>query len=441
MPPRNSQREFAVEVVRQLQEAGFTALWAGGCVRDWLLGREPADYDVATDARPDDVRKLFGRRKTIPVGASFGVIIVQARRSEDNVEVATFRTEGPYLDGRRPDSVRFATPEEDALRRDFTINGMFYDPVTDSVLDFVGGRQDLQKKVIRAIGDPHHRIAEDKLRMLRAVRISATLQFELEQTTANAIREMAAEISVVSTERIAQELTRMLASPQRVPAAESLRRLRLLDEILPELKPALVEFTGTPPADSHWGKTLRMLGELETSSFELAFATLLHEVPAVAEEETTEEHPKTRAERNAHTVWGICRRLRLSNQQTDRICWLVKHRNHLLDAPELPLHELKRLLAEPFAEELIALNRAEAVAGGIDLAAVEFSERYLHDTPTEEINPPPLITGDDLIQQGLRPGKQFKQILDTVRDRQLDRLISTRDEAFAVVKEIVGDGS
>ncbi len=370
MTASNRRRQFAVQVARKLHDAGFTALWAGGCVRDWLLGREPTDYDVATNARPDEVRKIFGRRRTVPVGASFGVMIVTAPHSEDNVEVATFRTEGPYLDGRRPESVQFCTPEEDAQRRDFTINGMFYDPLDEQVLDYVGGQEDLKQRTVRAIGDARQRIVEDKLRMLRAVRIAAQLDFDIEPATAAAIVEMAPEISVVSVERIAHELARMLAAPRRVRAIESLRALKLLPEVLPELIPAFAEFEDAPSTESHWSKTLRMLEALGAAEFELAFAGLLHEIPATAPPVDPAECLKTRAERNAHTVWGICRRLRLSNQQTERICWLVRHRHHLLDAPHLPLHELKRLLSEPYAGELIALNRAEAVAAGEDLAAV-----------------------------------------------------------------------
>lgn len=437
MPTADSRRDFAVDVVRRLQSAGFTALWAGGCVRDSLLGRTPADYDVATDARPDDVRKLFGRRRTLAIGASFGVIIVLAPRSEDNVEVATFRTEGPYRDGRRPDSVAFSSPEADALRRDFTINGMFYDPAHDKIQDFVGGEDDLRQRVVRAIGDPHHRIAEDKLRMLRAVRIAAMLDFSLDETTAAAVREMSDEIVVVSAERIAQEFSRMLAASQRVRAMESLRELGLLKVILPELIPALDE-AEEKTTDGHWAKTLRILGELRAPSLELAFAALLHEIPPISPPPSDEECPKTRAQRNAHTVWGICKRLRLSNQIIDRTCWLVKHRNHLLDAPNLPLHVLKRLLAQPHAEELIALNRAEAISAGVDCAAVEFSERFLAKTPTEELNPPLLVSGDDLVKRGLKPGKQFKEILDEVRDRQLDGEIDSKKEALLLVDGIVG---
>ncbi|HTI49987.1 MAG TPA: CCA tRNA nucleotidyltransferase, partial [Planctomycetaceae bacterium] len=217
MSASDPKRDFAVDVVRRLQEAGFIALWAGGCVRDFLLGHPPDDYDVATSARPEDVRTLFGKHRTLAIGASFGVILVHGPRGgrTGDVEVATFRTEGPYRDGRRPEHVAFATPEEDALRRDFTINGMFYDPLTDRVLDYVGGRGDLERHVVRAIGEPRARFAEDKLRMLRAVRMTARFDFELDESTAAAVREMSREILVVSSERIAQELKKMLVHVRR----------------------------------------------------------------------------------------------------------------------------------------------------------------------------------------------------------------------------------
>ena len=237
MTTSSPAREFAVEIVRKLRAAGHTALLAGGCVRDLLLGREPKDFDVATTARPEQVRDLFGHRRTLAVGASFGVIVVVPPRGSEagQVEVATFRTEGPYQDGRRPESVAFCTPEEDAQRRDFTINGMFYDPVEARVLDFVGGEADLAARVLRAIGDPHARMREDKLRMLRAVRFAATLDFMLDEVTAAAVREMAHEIVVVSHERIAQELRRMLVDTHRRRAVELCDSVGLLSVILPEV--------------------------------------------------------------------------------------------------------------------------------------------------------------------------------------------------------------
>src|SRR5690606_34637150 len=275
----NPLRIFATDVVRQLTDAGYVALWAGGCVRDLMLGRAPQDYDVATNARPEQVREVFGRRRTHAVGESFGVILVlESGRKGRQVEVATFRTEGVYSDGRRPDSVEFCTPEEDARRRDFTINGMFFDPLHERVLDYVGGEADLGQGIVRAIGDAHDRMSEDKLRMLRAVRFTATFDFHLDETTAAAIRSMAGEIRVVSWERITQELQKMLVDQHRERAIRLCHDLGLLGIILPELRdilPTQSDATRSQtrgpspasrppdPASREWWHTLHMLGNLE----------------------------------------------------------------------------------------------------------------------------------------------------------------------------------
>ena len=442
MTTPSPQREFAIEIVRKLRAAGHTALLAGGCVRDLLLGREPKDFDVATTARPEQVRDLFGHRRTLAVGASFGVIVVNGPREAGQVEVATFRTEGPYQDGRRPESVAFCTPEEDAQRRDFTINGMFYDPIEARVLDFVGGEADLAARVIRAIGDPHERMREDKLRMLRAVRFTATLDFALDETTAAAVREMADEIVVVSQERIAQELRRMLVDPHRRRAVELCADVKLLDRILPELPIEPVAFPSggrKPPGSSNVGEgvegeepgglrpplrsredelTLAMLTLLEQPSFELAFATLLHSLPA------------------RPVVHDICRRLRLSNDETDRIEWLVAHQDDLVDAPSQTLARLKRMLAHPYRDDLIALLRVKRLAQAADMRPVLFCDEYLASTPQSVIDPPPLISGDDLKSLGLKPGPEFKTLLDAIRDAQLNGEIATHDGAVSLVKRI-----
>ena len=277
MPPSDSidpvrQREFAVEVVQQLRGAGHIALWAGGCVRDFLLGRTPDDYDVATNARPEQVQEVFGRRRTLVIGASFGVIMVLGPKGArtGQVEVATFRTEGPYHDGRRPQHVSFSTPQEDAQRRDFTINGMFFDPVAEEVHDYVGGQQDLKRGVLRAIGEPLQRFREDKLRMLRAVRLATRFAFALDPATALAVREMSAEILIVSHERIAQELKKMLLNQHRARAIELARDLGLLGVIFPELAPVWTGYHHETPhgnVSPRWAKTLRMLDLLEQPGF------------------------------------------------------------------------------------------------------------------------------------------------------------------------------
>ena len=427
-------REFAVSVVKRLQEAGHLALWAGGCVRDLLMGREPKDYDVATDATPERVREVFGKRRTLAVGESFGVIVVLGPKQDGvtlQVEVATFRAEGAYLDGRRPDPqhIRFTTPEEDAWRRDFTINGMFYDPVHEHVRDYVGGEEDLRAGIVRAIGEPHDRMQEDKLRMLRAVRFTATLDFELDEATGRAVREMAPQLEVVSPERIAQELRRMLVGRHRRRAVRLLQQLDLLTVIFPELSPIL-----QPEEPREWSHTLDILEQLEDPGFELAAAALLRTVPCPADE-------SRRDTRESGTVRAICKRLKLSNQELDAITWLVRHRDRLADAPEQPLAELKRTLASPYAADLRGLMRADAAARGGDRSAIDFIDRFVDETPAERIDPPPLATGADLIELGLVPGRQFHELLETVRDAQLNEEIETPAEARSLLQRLIRERS
>jgi poly(A) polymerase len=414
------KREFAVEVVRSLKDAGFQALWAGGCVRDILLGREPKDYDVATDAHPEDVRKLFGHRRTHAVGASFGVILLQGSQQAGNIEVATFRTEGEYIDGRRPQHVEFCTAEEDAQRRDFTINGMFYDPADKQVLDYVEGEKDLGTGIVRAIGDPHDRVREDKLRMLRAVRFTATLEFELDAVTADAVREMAEEIHVVSAERITQELKQMLVDKHRIRAMQLAVDLGLLRLILPELD----------TASAQWKTTLHMLQLLQDPEFPLTFSVLIHAL------QTTEERTPSTIEDTART---ICKRLRFSNHETEHVCWLLGHRNDVADAPTLPLAELKRLLSAPHVDDLIELGRVERLANNTQMGPVMFCEEYIRNTPAAEINPPQLISGDDLIAIGLQPGPKFRDIIETIRDAQLNEEIITRQQAQEFLNRLLSD--
>jgi poly(A) polymerase len=395
-----TEREFATDVVAQLQQAGYQALWAGGCVRDELLGRTPADYDIATDARPEQVQALF--RRSHSFGASFGVVEVLGPRGPNGewlkVQVATFRSDGTYTDGRRPDSVTFSSPAEDAERRDFTINGMFFDPIAGRTIDYVGGQADLEARVLRAIGDPAARFTEDKLRVLRAVRMAARFELSIDPATLEAARRMAAEVRVVSAERIAEELRKLLTDRHRARGLRLLREFDLIGPILPEL--------------IRWDHVARVLEALEgLVSFPLAFAALLRPV-------------------GAETAAIICKRLRLSNAETERIVWLVWRHAELRDAPAMRLSKIKPLLVHPGINELLALHRAEAVAEGRSTEAVEFCERMLRETPPEALNPPPLLTGDDLRTAGLKPGPEFKRILAAVRDAQLDGRVRTRDEAL-----------
>ncbi len=421
-----SQREFATDVVRDLQQAGFDALWAGGCVRDLLMGRNPSDYDVATNATPDEVRDLFGRRRTVPVGESFGVMLVLSLDArQHSVEVATFRTEGTYADGRRPSEVKFCTAEEDALRRDFTINGMFFDPVSETLLDYVGGEEDLGRGLVRAIGDPHLRMTEDKLRMLRAVRFTSTLDFELDEETRHAISQMVQQILVVSWERISQELQKMLIDQHRRRAMRLCEQLGLIDVLLPELE------IGSSRGESlEWVHTLNVLDALENPSLELAMAVLLHTLPSG-------QPTQGRHDCEPGSAAAVCKRLKMSNRQRQQITWLVDNQSAFEQAEQLPLADLKRLLAHPLREELLALTRAAAMAENRSLASVEFIEDYLARTPAEVICPPELITGEDLIRIGLKPGRRFKSLLEAVREAQLSEEISTREEAVQLVERLL----
>jgi poly(A) polymerase len=413
------KRDFAVEVVRRLQEAGFRALWAGGCVRDFLMGRVPKDYDVATEAHPESVREVFARRRTLELGASFGVIVVVGTKKSGNVEVATFRTEGPYADGRRPDHVAFSTAEEDARRRDFTINGMFYDPIAEKVFDFVGGEKDLAVGVIRAIGNPADRMSEDKLRMLRAVRFAASLEFQLDEGTAEAVRALAEEIRVVSAERITQELRKMLVDFHRRRAMELVTELALLEEIIPELIPS-IRISGAADPNSEWTRALRRLQLLNQPGFELAAAAIFLSLP----------------DRQSQ-VYPVCRRLRMSNDEIEAIGWMLEHLSDVMTSKTKSLAELKRLLVHPSALDLLELARVDALAGDRDLSPVMHCEELLRQTPRERLDPPPLITGADLIAMGLEPGKLFREILDAVRDAQLNEDILTKDAALMFVTRLI----
>ena len=422
-------RAFAEQVVRRLRNAGRQALFAGGCVRDLLLGREPQDYDVATSALPDQVRDLFGRHRTLAIGVSFGVIVVLPSKAERDagvlpVEVATFRTEGRYLDGRRPESVEFADAQTDAMRRDFTINGMFFDPITDQVIDYVGGQQDLASGIVRAIGDPRERMSEDKLRLLRAVRFAATFGFALDDATRAAVEEMAGQLTVVSAERIAQELKRMLVHENRRRAVELCGETALLEVIFPELTSVLR--LGSVGGHSPWLRTLTALERLERPWFESALVVLLHSVIG---------------RNNAPSLEQICRRLKLSNEERELAVWLAEHRDDLGAIRHRTTWFLKRLCAHPAVTELLNVERALRTAAGEGVEDLTFVERYLAETPRECIDPPPLMTGQDLIVLGLKPGPEFKRLLEAVRNAQLDETISTHDEAIAAARRLHGQGA
>ncbi len=427
------RREFATEVVARLQGAGFEALWAGGCVRDLILGQEPADFDVATDARPEEVMAIF--RRNVPVGASFGVVRVLGPTNMD-VEVATFRTDGAYLDGRRPETVEFSDARRDAERRDFTINGMFLDPMGGEVLDFVGGRRDLQARVIRAIGDPSARFAEDKLRLLRAARFAARFGFAIEGQTRRALEAMAGAVRVVASERIAQELRKILVHRSRAEGMTLAMDTGLIDAVLPPVARmrGLPQSKPAQPDGDLWDHTRLVLGLLPAKpSPELAFAALLHDV---GKPETLAITPDGRATFHHHEqvgrkiADGIARDLKLANVERERIAWLVEYHQYLGEPTVLREAKLKRILAEPGIDDLLALHRADAIATHGRADNVDYCEAYLRDQPTGPISPPPLLTGHDLARHGLKPGPRFKQYLEAVYEAQLERQVQSKKDAL-----------
>ncbi len=363
------------------------AYWAGGCVRDQLLGRTPKDYDVATDATPEQIRSLFGRRRTLAIGAAFGVISVIGPKPAGMIEVATFRRDAAYSDGRHPDSVTFSSAEEDASRRDFTINGLFYDPVEQRVIDFVGGRQDLADRRLRAIGCARDRFAEDKLRMLRAVRFAAAFDFALDDAARAAIAEMASQLHVVSPERIAMEMRRLLTDCSRAAGVRLLLETGLAAEVLSEIVP------GNDAQRAQLDDTLGVLARLPGDvGFPLALAAVL--LPRV----------------DADGATAVCRRWRLSNNETDLVGWLVQNRTAIDNAATMPWSKLQPLLVAEEIGELLTLVEAASPSG----SAAAHCRRLLAQ-PRETLDPPPLLTGDDLLADGIPSGPQYKMLLERIR--------------------------
>jgi len=438
-------REFAEKICRALREAGHQAYLVGGCVRDILLGREPADYDVATDATPDRVRQLFPR--SINVGAQFGVIVViedSGGSAPAQVEVATFRSDIGYSDGRHPDRVVYASsPQEDVTRRDFTINALLLDPQTDEVLDFVGGRDDLRAGIIRAIGSAEDRFREDKLRMVRAVRFAARFRYAIQSATFTAITKLAPEVHQVSAERVRDELTKLLTEGAARRAFELLDETRLLPELLPEI--ARMKGVEQPPQfhpeGDVWKHTLLMLEGLPTPcSLTLAWGVLLHDVgkPPTF---TPPSGPSGRIRFDEHVDVGmrmaqeICRRLRFSNDDTAQVAALVANHLRFKDAPQMKPSTLKRFVRLDRFDEHLELHRLDCMSSHRNLENYELVKRFLAETPPEQVAPPRLLTGDDLIGLGLKPGPAFRSILEAVEDAQLNGRISTREEALQLARE------
>ena len=432
-------KDYAAQIVRTLRSASHQAYLVGGCVRDLLLGREPADYDVSTDATPDEVMRIFP--ETYAVGAQFGVVLVPVGDDAgDNVEVATFRSDIGYSDGRHPDQVRFSkSAQEDVERRDFTINGLLLDPITDEVLDFVGGRKDLEAGIIRTIGRPELRFAEDKLRMLRAVRFAARFGFAIEAETFAAIRTLAAGIHQVSAERVRDELTKMLTEGQARTAFLLLDESGLLQEVLPEISAmkGVQQPAAFHPEGDVFVHTLLLLQELpQPCPVTLAWGALLHDVG----KPPTFRLAPDRIRFDNHVDVGvkmaeeICRRLRFSNDDTGQILALVANHMRFAHAPEMKESTFKRFVRMPRFEEHIELHRLDCQASHRDLTTYSFTRERIASIPPESVRPAPLVSGDDLIAAGYQPGPRFKEILSHVEDGQLEGWLQSKDSALEYVK-------
>jgi len=443
-------QNFATHIIRVLRARGFQAYLVGGCVRDLSLGREPKDYDVATSATPEQVMEIFP--ETYAIGAQFGVVLVplQQEQSEElsevdgtpipYVEVATFRSDRGYSDGRHPDAVVFSRdPREDVARRDFTINGMMLDPVNGEVLDFVGGKKDLDAKIIRTIGDPERRFGEDKLRMLRAIRFASRFEYEIEPTTFAAIQQMAHETRIVSRERVRDELTRMLTEGHARRAFLLLDESRLLEQVLPEV--SAMKGVQQPPQFHPEGDvfvhTLLLLENLPHPCPEtLAWGALLHDVGKPA----TFRIAPDRIRFDGHVDVGvkiaeeICQRLRFSNDDTQQILALIDNHMRFGQAPRMNESTLKKFLRMPEFDQHLALHRLDCLGSHRNLRTYEFVKEKLAEIPPEIMRPTLLISGDDLIAAGHKPGPKFREILNAVEDAQLEGRLPSRDAALEFVR-------
>jgi putative nucleotidyltransferase with HDIG domain len=437
-----SSSDLAINTIGLLHARRHQAYLVGGCVRDRLLGNQPKDYDIATDARPEQVLEYFPGSDR--VGAHFGVVLVHDEAGAQ-VEVATFRSDFNYSDGRRPDRVGFETdPKQDALRRDFTINALFEDPITGDVLDFVGGREDLRSGRIRAIGDAEKRFQEDHLRMLRAIRFAARLQFSIAPATFEAIRKLAELVSDVSAERVRGELIRILTEGNAKRGMELLDESGLLRVILPEVK-ALQGVEQPPqyhPEGDVWTHTLMMLDMVEKPSTVLAMGILLHDIgkPAtfrVAERIRFDGH----VEAGVEIARGILERLRFSRADTDEILALIANHMRFKDVMQMKASTLKRFLRLAKFDEHLELHRVDCLASNGNLSGWEYAKEHLSSLPAEELRPARLLTGEDLIAEGYRPGPAFGKALEAVETAQLDDQIRTKDEALDVARKTLEENS
>jgi poly(A) polymerase len=427
--------ESALEIVKTLRQKGHIALWVGGCVRDSLMGITPSDYDIATNASPDAVQRYF--KKTVAVGAQFGVILVIVG-ANTKFEVATFRSEGAYKDGRHPSWVKFTDAEKDAQRRDFTINGLFYDPEKKKVIDYVGGERDIQKKEIRAIGDPDTRFDEDKLRILRAIRFASTLNFEIESKTWKSLCRRSQEITQVSQERIREELTKIFIRPHSDRGLDLLDQSGLLKEIVPEL--VAMKGVQQPPQYHPEGDvyvhTKLLLKQLKKPSITLALGALLHDVGkpptfTVSDRIRFNNHDKV----GAAMTREIMKRLRYSNKEIDNVSACVDNHMRFKDVQKMRQAKLKRFLQrETFIDEL-EMHRIDCLASHGDISNWHFLKAKSEEYSKEEIKPKPLVSGHDLKAIGIQPGPEMGKILSEISDLQLEGKFKTKEEALEWVRK------
>jgi len=434
----NAHKKTATEVARRLQAAGFAAFWVGGCVRDFLLGREPDDFDIATDARAGQVEKLF--HKTIAVGRKFGVMVVV--ESGQQFQVATFRAEADYRDGRRPETVRFADARADAERRDFTVNGLFYDPVAQKLHDWVGGEKDLRAKLIRTIGAPAERFGEDHLRLLRAVRLAAQLDFEIEPVTFAAVQNLAEKIKLISAERIRDELIKLFRPPHAARGLDLLQQGGLLGQILPELA-ATVACEQSPdyhPEGSVFKHLKLMLSQLTAEADPLLpWAVLLHDVAkpltASRDAQTGSIHFYEHEKIGATMAEEILDRLRFPRRQIEAIVAAVRHHMQFKDALKMRKSTLRRLLLRDTFPLELALHRLDCLGSHGRLDVYDFLVAQAHELASQPEIRPPLLTGDDLIALGLKSGPALGKVLAELRELQLQDELQTPEAARAWVKK------
>ncbi len=434
----------ATTLAKTLISAGHTAFFAGGCVRDKLLGLSPKDYDIATSATPAEVLKLFPGSNQ--VGAHFGVIIV--KHDGHHIEIATFRTDGSYGDGRRPDSVTFSTPEEDAHRRDFTINGLFEDPETGEVIDHVNGLPDLQARVLRAIGNPTDRFQEDALRLLRAVRFATTLGFPIEPVTLAAIKGNARLLEKISPERIRDEFSKTITSPNRRRGLELLTDTGLIARFLPEVLP-MIGCEQPPqwhPEGDVYTHTCIMLEMLEPDApLALCLATLLHDIAKPPTQTFDEEDGRIRF--NGHDAMGaemaetILSRLKYPNAIIRDAAHMVSRHMQFMNVQQMRKAKLKRFMSEPTFPQEMELHRVDCASSNGFTDNYIFLNEKAEEFANEPLIPPPLITGKDLIQRGLQPGPRFKEILEEIQTEQLENRLGTKEEAVGYLETLLGDSS